>query len=164
MKPVRCAGLDDNDSAAIHLILLRKQTMFKHIAAAAVAATLLFSAAGCSTLGDARAAQGTGQVRVYNASFDQVWNAVPAALKDLGLKEEGYSKGSGYVVARGATPVKGVAASANLADKVAIFVDKADSAGKTRVEVVSKGALLVNPLGSPWESRVLDKLSETLPR
>ena len=138
--------------------------MLKYIATAAVAATLLFSAAGCSTLGDARAAQGTGQVRVYNASFDQVWNAVPGALKDLGLKEEGYSKGSGYVVARGATPVKGVAASANLADKVAIFVDKADSAGKTRVEVVSKGALLVNPLGSPWESRVLDKLSETLPR
>lgn len=138
--------------------------MFKHIAAVAVATGLLFSTSACSTLGDARAAQGTGQVRTFNAPFDQVWNAVPGALKELGLKEEGYSKGSGYVVARSPTPVKGVAATAGLADKIAIFVDKGDSAGKTRVEVVSKGPLLVNPLGSPWESRVLDKLAETLPR
>ena len=138
--------------------------MLKPIAAAAVAISLLFSAAGCSTLANVRAAQGSGSAQVYNASFDQVWNAVPVALKELGLKEEGFNKGSGYVVARGATPVKGVTASANFADKIAIFVDKADGAGKTRVEVVSKGPLLVNTFGVNWERRILDKLSETLPK
>ncbi len=138
--------------------------MFKHIAAVAAVAGLLFSAAGCTTLADARAAKGSGQSRVYNASFDQVWSAVPEALKDLGLKEEGFNKGSGYVVARDAKPMASAIPDARLGDNVAIFVDKADSAGKTRVEVVSKAPLLINAMGSNWESRVLDKLSEKLPR
>jgi hypothetical protein len=101
---------------------------------------------------------------VYNASVDQVWNAVPEALKELGLKEEGFNKGSGYVVARDAKPMATAIPDARLGDNVAIFVDQADSAGKTRVEVVSKAPLLINAMGSNWESRVLDKLSEKLPR
>lgn len=138
--------------------------MFKQLAAVAAVAGLLFSAAGCTTLADARAAKGSGQSRVYNASFDQVWDAVPVALKELGLKEEGFSKGSGYVVARDAAPLSAGLSDARLGDNVAIFVDKADSAGKTRVEVVSKPPLLINAMGNKWESRVLDKLSEKLPR
>ena len=137
--------------------------MFKH-AAAALAAVALLSASGCSTLADARAAKGSGEARVYSASFDQVWDAVPEALKELGLKEEGYSKGSGYVVARSAPPMKNVITTPTLGDNVAIFVDKADAAGKTRVEVVSRGPLRLETFGTKWEGRILDKLSEKFPR
>jgi hypothetical protein len=126
--------------------------------AAILAAFTLLSASGCSSISDALAAKGSGEARVYNASFDQVWNAVPETLRDLGLKEEGFSKGTGYVVARKKMGVEG------LADNLAIFVDKADSASRTRVEVVSKSTVPLVPIGKKWEERVLDKLSEKFPR
>lgn len=123
-----------------------------------VATLALLSITACSTIGDALAAKGSGQARVYNASFDQVWNAVPDALHELGLKEEGFHKGSGYVVAR-----KQVVGQ-EVADNLAVFVDKTDSANRTRVEVVSKSTLMLNALSRKWETRVLDKLSEKFPR
>jgi len=123
-----------------------------------LAALALLSATACSTIGDALADKGSGQARVYNASFDQVWNAVPDALRELGLKEEGFHKGSGYVVAR-----KKVVGQ-EVADNLAVFIDKADSANRTRVEVVAKSTLMLDPLSRKWETRVLDKLSEKFPR
>lgn len=128
------------------------------------AALALLSTTGCSTLADARAAKGSGQARMYSASFDQVWDAVPGALKELGLKEEGYNKGSGYVVARSPVMVGENIPLAGVADNLAVFVDQGDSAGRTRVEVVAKSSVPLNPLGKKWEARVLDKLSEKLPR
>jgi uncharacterized lipoprotein len=132
--------------------------------AALIATVALLASTGCSTLADARAAKGSGQARVYNASFDQVWNAVPEALKELGLKEEGFNKGSGYVVARNAVKVGDMVPVSGLADNLAVFVDKGNSAGQTRVEVVAKSSVPLSPLSRKWETRVLDKLSEKLPR
>lgn len=132
--------------------------------AALLAAIALVSSAGCSTMADARAAKGSGQVRVYNAPFDQVWNAVPQALKELGVKEEGFDKGTGYVVARSSMMVGDTVPVAGIADNLAVFVDKGDSARQTRVEVVARSSVPLNPLSKKWETRVLDKLSEKLPR
>lgn len=132
--------------------------------AALLAAVALLSSTACSTLADTRAARGSGQARVYNASFDQVWNAVPDALKELGLKEEGFNKGSGYVVARSPVKVGESLPVVGLEDNLAVFVDKGDRAGQTRVEVVAKSTMPLNPMSRKWEGRVLDKLSEKLPR
>lgn len=132
--------------------------------AALIAAVALLTSTGCSTLADTRAAKGSGQARVYNAPFDQVWNAVPVALKELGLKEEGFSKDSGYVVARSAVTVGETIPVAGLADNVAVFVDKGNGASQTRVEVVAKSTVPLSQLSRKWEVRVLDKLSEKLPR
>lgn len=140
-----------------------KVSMTKPLAAL-FAAVALLTATGCSTLADTRAAKGSGQTRMYNASFDQVWNAVPGALKDLGLKEEGFNKGSGYVVARSEMKIGEKMPVAGFADNLAVFVDKGDAAGQTRVEVVAKSSIPLNPLSKKWEARVLDKLSEKLPR
>ena len=132
--------------------------------AALLAAIALLTSTGCSTLADTRAAKGAGQARMYNASFDQVWNAVPDALKELGLKEEGFNKGSGYVVARSPVKVGEKLPLVGLEDNLAVFIDKGDRAGQTRVEVVAKSTMPLNPMSRKWESRVLDKLSEKLPR
>jgi uncharacterized lipoprotein len=137
--------------------------MSRKIAALLVAVTLAFSA-GCSTLADTRAAKGSGQTRVYDAPFEQVWNAVPEALKELGVKEEGVNKSAGYVVARSPMMVGETVPVAGVADNLAIFVDKGDSARQTRVEVVARSSVPLNPLAKKWEARVLDKLSEKLPR
>lgn len=132
--------------------------------AALFAALALASSAGCSSLADTLAARGSGETRVYNASFEQVWNAVPEALKELGVKEEGFNKASGYVVARSPVMVSEKVPVAGVADNLAIFVDKGDSPRQTRVEVVARSSVPLSPLGKKWETRVLDKLSEKLPR
>jgi uncharacterized lipoprotein len=141
----------------------RKASMSRYTAAF-VTAFALFSATGCSTISDTLAARGSGETRMYNASFDQVWNAVPEALRELGLKEEGFHKGSGYVVARKQAVLGAKIPVEGLADNLAIFIDKGDSANRTRVEVVAKSTVPLVPLSKKWETRVLDKLSEKLPR
>jgi len=138
--------------------------MFKPLATGLLAVSLLFSASGCTTLADTRAAQGSGQVRVYNASYDKVWNAIPVVLKDLGLKEEGYHKGSGYVVAQGKTALLDAAPQLSMGDNVAIFIDKADSASQTKVEVVAKSRLRIDALANKWENRVHEQLAYRLGR
>ena len=136
--------------------------MVKNIAALIMALGLLFSAAGCTTLADARAAKGSGQSRVYDAPFDRVWDTVPEVLKELGLKEEGNNRAAGYVVAqRPIELVKGTAL-ARPDENVAIFIEKVNGVPKTRVEVVSKKAVVINVFARSWETRILDKLAEDL--
>jgi hypothetical protein len=122
----------------------RKASMSRY-RAVFIAAFALLSATGCSTIADTLAAKGSGEARMYNASFDQVWNAVPEALRELGLREEGFHKGSGYVVARRQMVVGDKIPVQGMADNLAVFLDKGDSASRTRVEVVSKSTVPLNP-------------------
>jgi hypothetical protein len=138
--------------------------MVKNIVALITTLGLLFSVAGCTTLADARAAKGSGQSRVYDAPFEQVWDTVPEVLKELGLKEEGNNKAAGYVVAQSPMPLVRGTALARPDDNVAIFVEKLNGGPKTRVEVVSKKAVVLNVFARNWETRILDKLAEDLRR
>lgn len=138
--------------------------MFKPLAAGFMAVSLLFSASGCTTLADARAGQGTGQVRVYDASWDKVWSTIPVVLKDLGLKEEGFHKGSGYVVAQSTVPMLRSLPGVGVGENIAIFVDKADSPNQTRVEVVAKNKFSVDAFANKWEGRVHEQLATRLAR
>ena len=116
---------------------------------------LLF-AAGCATLADARTAKGSGTSRIYNASFDTVWETIPKAVHALGPKIVGENKQEGYILAE-----KEITAF-SYGEKIAIFVDKIDDS-RTKVEVVSKKAMATNILAWNWEKPILDKLSEMLP-
>jgi hypothetical protein len=136
--------------------------MVKNIVALIMALGLLFSAAGCTTLADARAAKGSGQSRVYDASFERVWDTVPEVLKELGLREEGNNKAAGYVVAQRPMELVRGTALARPDENVAIFIEKVNGVPKTRVEVVSKKAVVINVFARSWETRILDKLAEDL--
>jgi len=136
--------------------------MFKNIAALITALGLLFSAAGCTTLADARAAKGSGQSRVYEASFDKVWDTIPQVLKELGLREEGNNKAAGYVVAQEPMQFLRGTSLARADENIAIFVEKVNGAGKTRVEVVSKKAVAINVFAKNREKDILDKMAERL--
>ena len=108
---------------------------------------------GCATLADVQSSKGTGSSRIYNASFETVWLAIPKAINELGLKVVANNKQEGYFVAeRGPTAF-------SWGEKIAIFTNKVDDE-QTRVEVVSKRALATNILAPDWEQDILDKLSE----
>jgi len=117
-------------------------------------ATLL-SAGGCSTLGDARNARGQGKSRLYDKPFDTVWNMVPKAINELGLKVASQNRQEGCILA-----AKGITAF-SYGENVAVFVEKVDDK-RTKVEVVSKKAMGTNIFAWNWEKPILDKLSEML--
>jgi uncharacterized lipoprotein len=112
-------------------------------------------AGGCSTLADARNARGQGKYRIYDESFDTVWNTVPKAINELGLMVAGQNQEEGYIMA-----AKGVSL-ASYGENVAVFVEKVDDK-RTKVEVVSKKAVATNIFAWNWEKPILDKLSEML--
>ena len=112
-------------------------------------------AGGCSSLNEARKDKGKGTSRIYKASLDTVWSAVPQAVSDMGLDIAGKSEEDGYVLAR-----KGLSAF-SYGEYVAVFVEKVDDE-RTKVEVVSKKALATNIFAWNWEKPILDRLSEIL--
>lgn len=138
--------------------------MLRPLATGLLAVSLLFSASGCTTLADVRAAQGSGEVRVYDATYDRVWNIIPDVLKDLGLKEEGHNKASGYVVAQGKRPLLNVASDIGLGENLAIFIDKAEGPNRTKVEVIARNKLSIGALTDKLETRVHEQLASRLGR
>jgi hypothetical protein len=116
---------------------------------------LLLSAAGCSTLDDARTAKGSGRTREYNAPFDTVWDTAEQAVHDMGLQIPSQNKEEGYILAQ-----KGITAF-SYGENVAVFVEKVDDQ-HTKVEVVSKKAVATNIFAWNWEKPILDRISELL--
>lgn len=129
--------------------------MLNKIAPIALSMGLLFSASGCSTISDAQASKGSGSSRIYEVSFDKIWETIPVTLNEIGLKKAGDNKAEGYVTAQGSMSL------VSYGENVAIFVEKLTSTTvKTRVEVVSKKVLATNVFATNWEKKVLDNLSE----
>lgn len=120
-----------------------------------MAMAVAFVQAGCSTLADARAAQGTGAKRTYNAGYDETWDATLKSLNSLGLPIAADNKTSGQIVAQ-----RGITAF-SYGENVAIFVTKEDAA-KTQVEVVSKRAMSTNIFAPDWSKDILDRIPSYL--
>ncbi|MDB5764557.1 MAG: hypothetical protein JWQ21_3552 [Herminiimonas sp.] len=116
----------------------------------------LVSATGCSTLADARGAKGSGVSRVYEASAETVWKAMPTVLSEVGLQLVGDNRTEGYILAQ-----RGITAF-SYGENVAIFIESVGGVTKTRVEAVSKKAMATNIFAPSWEKEILDKLGEKL--
>jgi hypothetical protein len=127
----------------------------KKIVTAIFAIAVLVSESGCATLGDARAAKGTGAARRYNASQETIWKAVPQVLTELGLQFVSDNKQEGYVLAQ-----RGITAF-SYGENVAIFIEASGDA-HARVEVVSKKTMATNVFAPSWENDILNKLDEKL--
>jgi outer membrane murein-binding lipoprotein Lpp len=111
---------------------------------------------GCSTLADAKAAKGSGTVRVYEQSYDVVWNAVVACIKESNLALVSESKESGTLLAQGAM------SAFSYGENVAVFVERIDGKISTRVEVINKRALATNITAADWEGRLIRALDSRL--
>lgn len=111
---------------------------------------------GCSTLADAKAAKGTGTTKVYDKSYDVVWNAVIKAVNSTDLALVSDSKETGLILAQ-----RGMTAFSH-GENVAIFVEKIYGKVSTRVEVVNKRAIATNITAADWESRIIEALDKQL--
>ncbi len=116
---------------------------------------LLYLCPGCGTLAAARSAKGTGARRTYDASADKVWDAIPLALKQLGLKLASSKKSDGCVLA-----TAGVSGW-SWGERIAVFVEEI-SPSRTEVEVVSKKVLATNVTARDWQNPILNQIEDVL--
>ena len=109
---------------------------------------------GCATLDDAKAARGTGEVRVYAHPKELVWNSLLDVLGTTNLTIVSEDKTEGVVLAK--RPMKNF----SFGENVAIFVEAANGGSSTRVEVVNKRAVASNTTAVDWATRIFDKLDK----
>lgn len=104
--------------------------------------------AGCSSLADARAAKGSGTVRVYEKPYDVVWEAVLSAIKATHLQVASENKTEGLLLAQGGVGLF------TWGENVAIYVEDVGGRIRTRVEVINKRVLATNITAYDWEGRL----------
>lgn len=127
--------------------------MKKIISIFVLVSTLL--AQGCSTLADARKAEGEGIKRSFPASFEKTWNASNTALVKLKLEIASENRDKGYILAqRGMTFF-------SYGENVAIFVRKKNDA-ETNVEIVSKKSMATNIFAPDWTEDIFKEIGIAL--
>ena len=110
---------------------------------------------GCSTLADARKAEGEGIKRSFPASFEKTWNASNTALVKLKLEIASENRDKGYILAqRGMTFF-------SYGENIAIFVRKKNDA-ETNVEIVSKKSMATNIFAPDWTEDIFKEIGIAL--
>ena len=117
--------------------------------------TSLLFAAGCTTLGDARKAEGEGVKRTYQATFKQTWDASLASLTRLKLSIASENQEKGYILAQ-----RGMSAF-SYGENIALFVKRQNDAACT-VEVVSKKAMATNIFAPDWSEDINKEIAMRL--
>lgn len=117
--------------------------------------TWTFLLQGCSTLADARKAEGEGIKRSFPASFEKTWNASNTALVKLKLEIASENRDKGYILAqRGMTFF-------SYGENVAIFVRKKNDT-ETNVEIVSKKSMATNIFAPDWTEDIFKEIGIAL--
>ena len=116
----------------------------------------LSAASGCSTIADAKAAKGSGTVRVYDKPYDVVWDAVIATVKGTSLSIASESKTEGQILAQGSIGLF------TWGENVAIYVEDVGGRVKTRVEIINKRVASMNITAYDWEGRLSQALDQRL--
>jgi len=118
-------------------------------------AALSFGAfSGCSTMADARAARGSGTVRVYEKPYEVVWDAALGAVTNANLRVVSESKAEGLILAEGGIGLF------TWGENVAIYVEDAGGRVRTRVEIINKRVLATNITAYDWEGRLFRTIDQ----
>ena len=108
---------------------------------------------GCTTLADARKAQGEGVVKVYKADVDKTWQKTLQVLSKLKLEIATENKSEGYILAQ-----RGMGLfQLSYGENVAIFI-KPKAYGETEVEIVSKKVMSTNIFAPDWAVDIHNEL------
>jgi hypothetical protein len=117
------------------------------------ALTFILGLQGCTTLADARKAQGEGVVKLYKADVDKTWQKTLQVLSKLKLDVATENKSEGYILAQRGMGVFQLSYGEN----IAIFL-KSKAAGETEVEVVSKKVMTTNIFAPDWAVDIHNEL------
>lgn len=116
---------------------------------------LLLLLSSCATIYDAKQSKGTGQVQVYNASFEDIWSVMPDILNEVGLEKVEDNKKDHYILANRSVSFR------SYGERVAIFIEPIDNL-RTKVEVVSKKAAPLTLFTINWPYKIFEALGRRL--
>ena len=119
----------------------------------AVGVFLILSLQGCTTLADARKAEGEGVRKVYKANVDKTWQKTLQVLSKLKLEVATENKQEGYILAQRGLGVLQLSYGEN----IAIFL-KPKTDNETEVEVVSKKVMTTNIFAPDWALDIHNEL------
>ena len=108
-------------------------------------------------MADAVQALGTGVKVTYQASFDDIWKAMPEAINAAGLKFVSANLADRSILAQ-----RGITAF-SYGENVAIFVETIEAA-KSSVEVVSMKAMTTNIFAPDWAKPIFEELDKRFKR
>ena len=111
---------------------------------------------GCTTLADARKAEGEGVRKVYKADIETTWKKTIQVLGKLNLDVATENKQEGYILAQRGMGVFQMSYGEN----IAIFL-KPKTATETEVEVVSKKVMTTNIFAPDWSDDIQKQLNLT---
>ena len=111
---------------------------------------------GCTTLADARKAEGEGVRKVYKADIETTWKKTIQVLGKLNLDVATENKQEGYILAQRGMGVFQMSYGEN----IAIFL-KPKTATETEVEVVSKIVMTTNIFAPDWSDDIHKQLNLT---
>jgi hypothetical protein len=113
---------------------------------------------GCTTMADAKKAQGTGQKVVYQASFDKIWDIMPEVVTEAGLEFIAANPSDNSILAQ-----RGITAF-SYGENVAIFVEIVTEGDTTSVEVISKKSMQTNVFAPNWAKPIFKELDKRFNR
>ena len=118
---------------------------------------LVIAVTGCTTLADAKRAEGEGLRYVYKTDIDTAWVAVYKALEKYKLAVATENKSEGYFLAQNSMSLL------SYGENIAIFIKK-KSDTTTEIEIVSKKVVTTNIFASDWSKTIHNELADTLPK
>lgn len=111
---------------------------------------------GFVTITDSISAKNIEQFKVYEKSYDTVWNAVLEVVRTSDLQMVSESSGSGQIVARER------ADALTYGGDVAIFVEKQENEARVKVEIDSSSATTTFLSDQSWGAYILGELDTKL--
>ena len=118
---------------------------------------VLLAVSGCTTMNDAEQGRGSGEKVTYQASFDEVWAAIPQAINAADLHFVSADRKNCMVLAK-----QGMTAW-SYGENIAVFVDKIGET-QTIVEVVSRRMMETNILAKDVGVPIFEQLDKKLKR
>jgi hypothetical protein len=120
-------------------------------------AIMLLMLNGCATLSDAQKARGSGTSKVYAASFETVWSAMPSVISTVGLQNVEANKKDRYMLAQ-----RGVTAL-SYGENVAVFIEPVGKK-QTKVEIVTKRTWAPSVFAPDWAEPIFAELDKKFKR
>ena len=120
-------------------------------------AIMLLMLNGCATLSDAQKARGSGTSKVYAASFETVWSAMPSVISTVGLQNVEANKKDRYMLAQ-----HGVTAL-SYGENVAVFIEPVGKK-QTKVEIVTKRTWAPSVFAPDWAEPIFAELDKKFKR
>jgi len=113
---------------------------------------------GCTTLADARKAEGQGVIKVYKANVETTWQKSLQVLSKLKLETATENKQDGYILAQ-----RGMGFfQMSYGENVAIFL-RPKAVNQTEVEVISKRVMATNIFAPDWAVDIHNELKMAIP-